>query len=152
MAADDARIANGQGNYTSGVFVNTKNPDIIYGAGRTEVSRYQWSTGRVQNITPIPVRGSHRAERTQPLVFSPLRPNVMYYAADVLFESGDSGQTWRELSLPVRPNATIWGLATHPADGNRLAAQVAIRRLFNGGEEGVGVKMGNNHKLLAISC
>src|SRR5262249_46210330 len=30
MAADDARIANGQGNYTSGVFVNTKNPDIIY--------------------------------------------------------------------------------------------------------------------------
>ncbi|HEX7840546.1 MAG TPA: hypothetical protein VF469_23870, partial [Kofleriaceae bacterium] len=75
-----------------------RNPDIIYGAGRTEVSRYQWSTGRVQNITPIPVRGSHRAERTQPLVFSPLRPNVMYYAADVLFESGDAGQTWRTIS------------------------------------------------------
>jgi photosystem II stability/assembly factor-like uncharacterized protein len=30
MAADDDRIANGQGNYTSGVFVNSKNPDIIY--------------------------------------------------------------------------------------------------------------------------
>jgi photosystem II stability/assembly factor-like uncharacterized protein len=30
MAADDARIANGQGNYTSGVFVNSKNPDILY--------------------------------------------------------------------------------------------------------------------------
>ncbi len=29
-AASDARIANGQGNYTSGVFVNTKNPDIVY--------------------------------------------------------------------------------------------------------------------------
>src|SRR5215831_18753283 len=28
MAAGDARIANGQGNYTSGVFVNTRNPDI----------------------------------------------------------------------------------------------------------------------------
>ncbi len=30
MAADDDRIANGQGNYTSGVFVNTQNPDIVY--------------------------------------------------------------------------------------------------------------------------
>jgi photosystem II stability/assembly factor-like uncharacterized protein len=30
VAADDARIANGQGNYTSGVFVNTKSPDVIY--------------------------------------------------------------------------------------------------------------------------
>jgi hypothetical protein len=30
VAAGDARIANGQGSYTSGVFVNTKNPDIVY--------------------------------------------------------------------------------------------------------------------------
>jgi photosystem II stability/assembly factor-like uncharacterized protein len=30
MAADDARVSNGQGNYTSGVFVNSKNPDILY--------------------------------------------------------------------------------------------------------------------------
>jgi photosystem II stability/assembly factor-like uncharacterized protein len=75
-----------------------RNPDIIYGAGRTEVSRYQWSTGRVQNITPIPIRGTHRAERTQPIAFSPLRPNVMYYAANVLFESTDGGMNWRTIS------------------------------------------------------
>jgi len=30
IAADDRRIANGQGNYTSGVYVDPKNPDIIY--------------------------------------------------------------------------------------------------------------------------
>ena len=30
MAANDRRIANGQGNYTSGVFVDSKNPDIVY--------------------------------------------------------------------------------------------------------------------------
>ncbi|MGH7581901.1 MAG: WD40/YVTN/BNR-like repeat-containing protein [Gemmatimonadales bacterium] len=30
MAAGDARIANGQGNYTSGVFVNSANPDELY--------------------------------------------------------------------------------------------------------------------------
>src|SRR2546430_16319472 len=30
MAADDKRIANGQGGYNSGVFVDPKNPDIVY--------------------------------------------------------------------------------------------------------------------------
>ncbi len=30
VAASDARIANGQGSYTSGVFVNSGNPDIVY--------------------------------------------------------------------------------------------------------------------------
>src|SRR5438046_1878189 len=30
MAADDKRIANGQGGYTSGVYVDSKNPDIVY--------------------------------------------------------------------------------------------------------------------------
>ena len=29
-AANDARIANGQGNFTSGVWVNSSNPDIVY--------------------------------------------------------------------------------------------------------------------------
>lgn len=29
-------------------------PDIVYGAGRSEVSRYHWSTGQVENVTPIP--------------------------------------------------------------------------------------------------
>ncbi len=30
MAADDSRIANGQGFYSSGVYVDSKNPDIVY--------------------------------------------------------------------------------------------------------------------------
>jgi photosystem II stability/assembly factor-like uncharacterized protein len=75
-----------------------RNPDIVYGAGRNTVSRYQWSTGQVQNITPIPIRGTYRFERTQPIVFSPVRPGVMYYAANVLFESSNGGQTWQTIS------------------------------------------------------
>jgi photosystem II stability/assembly factor-like uncharacterized protein len=39
-----------------------------------------------------------------------------------VLRSGDCGQTWRSPPLPVRPNATMWGLATHPADGNHLVA------------------------------
>jgi photosystem II stability/assembly factor-like uncharacterized protein len=32
------------------------------------------------------------------------------------------GETWEVLPLPTQPNATIWGVATHPADGNRIVA------------------------------
>ena len=34
----------------------------------------------------------------------------------------DFGQRWDILPLPTRPNATVWGLATHPANGNRIVA------------------------------
>jgi photosystem II stability/assembly factor-like uncharacterized protein len=75
-----------------------RNPDIVYGAGRTQVSRYQWSTGQVQNVTPIPIRGTYRVERTQPIAFSPVRPDLLYYASNVLFQSRDGGQNWQTIS------------------------------------------------------
>ena len=31
-------------------------------------------------------------------------------------------ETWEILPLPTQPNATVWGLATHPADANRIVA------------------------------
>ncbi|HVC02713.1 MAG TPA: hypothetical protein VND80_10980 [Steroidobacteraceae bacterium] len=73
-------------------------PDVVYGAGRNEVSKYHWSTGQVENVTPIPIQGRFRAERTEPLMFSPTNPHVLYYAANVLFETEDGGQTWRIIS------------------------------------------------------
>src|SRR6266508_4490100 len=42
--------------------------DVIYGAGRSEVSRFHWSTGQTENVTPIPVRGKYRVDRTEPLM------------------------------------------------------------------------------------
>jgi photosystem II stability/assembly factor-like uncharacterized protein len=32
------------------------------------------------------------------------------------------GETWEILPLPTQPNATMWGLATHPAGANRIVA------------------------------
>ena len=32
------------------------------------------------------------------------------------------GESWEILPLPTQPNATMWGLATHPADANRIVA------------------------------
>ncbi|HUI41805.1 MAG TPA: glycoside hydrolase [Terriglobia bacterium] len=74
-------------------------PDIVYGAGRTEVSRFDWVTGQVQNVTPITVRSAkYRAERTEPIVFSPIDPHVLYYAANVLFKTTDGGHSWQTIS------------------------------------------------------
>jgi photosystem II stability/assembly factor-like uncharacterized protein len=74
-------------------------PNIIYGAGRTEVSKYDTVTGQVQNITPVSVGGEKfRADRTEPILFSPVDPHRMFYATDVLFETRDSGATWQTIS------------------------------------------------------
>ena len=74
-------------------------PDVVYGAGRTEVSKFHWSTGQVQNVTPVPVKGEGvRADRTEPLVFSPLDPHTLYYAANVLYRTTDGGTSWTAIS------------------------------------------------------
>jgi photosystem II stability/assembly factor-like uncharacterized protein len=75
------------------------NPDIIYGAGRTEVSKYHWSTGQVQNVTPFPVRNpKYRTDRSQPIMFSPVDPHILYTTANFLFKSTDGGNNWQTIS------------------------------------------------------
>jgi photosystem II stability/assembly factor-like uncharacterized protein len=39
-----------------------------------------------------------------------------------VLRSTDAGETWEVLKLPVQPNSTVWGLATHPAEANRILA------------------------------
>jgi photosystem II stability/assembly factor-like uncharacterized protein len=77
-------------------------PDVIYGAGRSEVSKYHFSTGQTQNITPVPVRDgkyrTYRANRTEPLMFSPVDPHTLYYATNVLFKTTDGGNSWQPIS------------------------------------------------------
>jgi photosystem II stability/assembly factor-like uncharacterized protein len=73
--------------------------DIIYGGGRSEVSRFHWSTGQVQDVTPIPVRNDkYRADRTEPTMFSPVDPHILYYATNILFKTIDGGNSWQTIS------------------------------------------------------
>ena len=74
-------------------------PDVVYGAGTNDVTKFHWSTGQVQNITPIPVRTApYRVDRTQPILFSPVDPHVLYYAANMLFKTTDGGYSWQTIS------------------------------------------------------
>jgi len=74
-------------------------PDVVYGGGRTEVSKFHWSTGQVQDITPVPVRNAKfRANRTEPLMFSPIDPHTLFYATNFLFKTTDGGNSWQTIS------------------------------------------------------
>jgi photosystem II stability/assembly factor-like uncharacterized protein len=74
-------------------------PDIVYGGGRSEVSKFHWSTGQVQNITPIPLRTSkYRTDRSEPTMFSPLDPHTLYFASNFLFKTTDGGTSWQTIS------------------------------------------------------
>jgi photosystem II stability/assembly factor-like uncharacterized protein len=39
-----------------------------------------------------------------------------------VLRSTDMGDTWDILTLPAQPNSTVWGLATHAADADRVLA------------------------------
>ncbi|HEY6445668.1 MAG TPA: glycoside hydrolase [Acidobacteriaceae bacterium] len=82
-------------------------PTIVYGAGRTEVSRYDSVTGEVQNITPLPMRqAGFRGDRTEPILFSPVDPHTLYYAANHLFKTTDYGHTWETISPDLSQEKT----------------------------------------------
>jgi len=71
-------------------------PDIVYGG---KVTRYDRRTGQVQNVGPKPVReADFRAVRTQPLVFSPVDPHILYFAANTVWKTRDGGRTWQQIS------------------------------------------------------
>ncbi len=73
--------------------------NIVYGAGRNEVTRTDLATGQVQNISPIPLRGPDvRVDRTEPLFFAPQDPHRLYYAANRLYETQDGGRNWQAVS------------------------------------------------------
>jgi photosystem II stability/assembly factor-like uncharacterized protein len=109
------------------------NPDILYGGGRNEVSKYHWSTGQVQNVTPIPIRGEkYRAERTEPLMFSPVDPHLLYYATNFLFQTRDGGATWAAISpdltreKPVFPTSVGTMAALNPKGTKQRGAIYAL--------------------------
>ncbi|MFZ4793483.1 MAG: glycoside hydrolase [Blastocatellia bacterium] len=71
-------------------------PDITYGG---KITRFDWKSGQVQNISPEVVRsGKYRFLRTAPVIFSPVDPKRLYYAGNVLFQTTTGGQSWEVIS------------------------------------------------------
>ena len=117
-------------------------PDIVFGG---KLTRYDRRTSQAQNIMPMPLRGpDFRVIRTEPIVFSPLDPHLMYFAANTLWATRDGGNSWKQISpdltrktfeVPTtvgifrsepsaqpRQRGVIYALAPSPLDINRIWA------------------------------
>jgi len=91
-------------------------PDVVYGG---KLTRYDRRTGQVQSVAPKPLRSAdYRVVRTQPVVFSPVNPRVLYFASNVVWKTTDGGRSWEAIS----PDLTRESYAT-PANLGIFAAR-----------------------------
>src|SRR5437660_3061809 len=131
-------------------------PDIVYGG---KLTRYDRRISQAQNIMPKPLRGpDFRVVRTEPVVFSPVDPHVLFFAANTLWKTKDGGRSWEQVSPDLtrktfdvtetvgkfssQPNAqptqrgVIYALAPSPLDINLIWAGTddgLIHRTTDGG-------------------
>ncbi len=73
---------------------NPLDPDIVYGA---KVTRYDRRTGQIANVEPKPLH-DYRTLRTEPLMFSPIDPHLLFFAANTIWQTRNGGQDWTQIS------------------------------------------------------
>jgi photosystem II stability/assembly factor-like uncharacterized protein len=103
------------------------NPPRVYTSTNGELF---WSEDRGETWTPIGVKTRWPLPYARGIAVKPDEPHVLFAGCGQtttgdtggVLRSNDGGQSWRSLPLPSRPNATMWGLATHPADAARIVA------------------------------
>ncbi|HET8887989.1 MAG TPA: glycoside hydrolase [Candidatus Angelobacter sp.] len=117
-------------------------PDVVYGG---KLSRYDRRTNQAQNVAPKPFRApDYRMLRTEPIVFSPVNPHILYFATNTLWKTLNGGQSWQQISpdltrptfeVPASvgkyrneetakptPRGVIYAVAPSPLDINRIWA------------------------------
>jgi photosystem II stability/assembly factor-like uncharacterized protein/uncharacterized coiled-coil protein SlyX len=78
------------------VVADPLDPDIIYGG---KLTRYDRHTGQAQGILPVPLRSpDFRMLRTQPIVFSPVDPHLLFFSGNTLWQTRDRGRNWKQIS------------------------------------------------------
>ena len=77
--------------------------DIIIGG---KLTRFNRRTGQAQNVLPVPVQTEDfQMLRTEPVVFSPLDPHLLFFAGNTLWQTRDRGDHWEKISPDLsRPN------------------------------------------------
>jgi photosystem II stability/assembly factor-like uncharacterized protein len=122
------------------VVADPLDPEIIIGG---KLTRFDRRTGQAQNILPVPVQtDDFRMLRTEPVVFSPRDPHLLFFAGNTLWQTRDRGDHWEKISPDLsRPNyelptsvgiykedatkqayarGVIYTVAPSPLDANRI--------------------------------
>ncbi|MGB8128697.1 MAG: glycoside hydrolase [Candidatus Angelobacter sp.] len=131
-------------------------PDVVYGG---KLTRYDRRTDQAQNVAPKAFRSpDYRVLRTEPIVFSPKGPHILYFATNTLWKTMNGGQSWQQISPDLtRPTfevpasvgkyrneesakptqrGVIYAVAPSPLDINRIWAGTDDGRIHlttNGG-------------------
>jgi len=92
MAGNDTRISNGQGSYSSGVFVDSQNPDVLY---TMSTAMYRSTDG---GVTFHAFKGAPGGEDYHKLWIDPTDGKRMVVGSDqgasVTFDNGDTWSLW----------------------------------------------------------
>ncbi len=99
-----------------------KNPDLVYGSSRNDVTLYNRRTGQTTRVGPnMGPRGGeyNRDVRTMPILWSPVDPNILYYTSNVVWETRDHGHSWKRISPDL--SRQTWQV---PATAGKYAAVV----------------------------
>ncbi len=105
MAGNDTRVSNGQGNYGSGVWVDSQNPDILY---TVATAAYQSKDG---GKTFIPFKGAPGGEDMHDIWIDPTNGQRMLFGVDQgASVTIDGGKTWS--SYYAMPIDQVYHIAT----------------------------------------
>ncbi len=113
-----------------------RDPDMVYGSMRRGVSLFNRRTRQTTYVGPD-MRGTDengnevgRNVRTMPLHWSPVNPDVLYYASNVVWKSADHAHSWKRISPDLaRSTWEVPPTAGKYAPGVEVSPQGAITAL-----------------------
>jgi len=110
-----------------------RDPDIVFGSSRSDVTRYDRRTGQSTNVGPdMGPRGGpfNRDVRTMPLEWSPIDPDLLFYTSNAVWKTRDRGHSWTRISGDLsRPTWEVPANASRYASSVTVSAQGAITAL-----------------------
>jgi photosystem II stability/assembly factor-like uncharacterized protein len=112
-----------------------KDPDLVYGSARNNVSLYNRRTSQTTQVGPdMSAKGPNgesynRNVRTMPIAWSPLDPNTMYYVSNAVWKTSNGGKSWLRISpdlarqtWPVPTNTGKYGSTVTPSPLGSITA------------------------------
>jgi len=94
------------------VFADPRDPEIIYSDSENSINRFNRHTFQSETISVWPFDASgrsaseldHRFNWTSPLIMSPHDPDTLYWGAERVFKTTDSGKSWTAISGDLTRN------------------------------------------------